>query len=125
MSGRLVERGIAHRPEQHGVGLDHRFTRRFGQWIARGRHSRRSDGKVLQRHVNPEPLGDCLEHPLGFGDHFRPDAIAGEDRDAVRFHHVSPFPGLVSRLLSYAPIRSSSSNVLPMTSSPRSNMSRR
>src|SRR5256886_14963100 len=91
----------------------------------RARLPRRSDGKVLQRHVNPEPLGDCLEHPLGFGDHFRPDAIAGEDRDAVRFHHVSPFPDLVSRLLSYAPIRSSSSNVLPMTSSPRSNMSRR
>ena len=116
VAGRLIERGVAHRAQQHGIGTLHGGARLGRQRIAGGSHSRGADGKTREGDLHLEALAHRLEHPLRLGDHLGADAVARQDGNRERRH---------ARLRSKSAIRDSWRRVRPISSRPRSSISRR
>src|SRR6185503_5766303 len=123
MSWRAVQRRISHGAEEHCVGLRNGIT--GGGWeggTVPGK-SRCADGVLHEDEPIAEQISNGGQNPKRLGGDLGPDPVAREHRDLVSGHDNRPGPA--SRRLSNAEISRSSSNVLPISSSPRSSISRR
>ena len=124
LAWRTIERRITYGAQQHGVGLHDCRPRLGRERIACRGDPRGSNGMVTQVELQSESLARSLQHAHRFARDLRADAVSRQDGDRKSLHHVSPFPFPVSRACSYAPIRSSSRSVRPISSSPESSISR-
>ena len=123
-AGGLVEGGIAHRAEQHCVSPHDRGTGFFGKRVSSGRNGRGADREMGQLQPQPKPIRGGAQHSLRLGGDFRPDTVAAQHRDRVLLHGAVPAAGSARRR-SNAVMSGSSSSVRPISSTPRSSMSRR
>jgi len=89
-SGRVVPFRPADRPEEDRVAVSTGGERFLGQRRPELIDRVASHRAGLKLEGVTEDVGDGLKHPLRFGDHLRPDAVAG-DQNNVRIHEGPAF----------------------------------
>jgi hypothetical protein len=115
---------VAHRTQQHGVGVPDPFPGAGGQRRSGLRHPRRADCVFREVESVAEQVRHGPENPHGLGRDLRPDPVTRQDGEGVATHEASPRSS-AARRRSNAAILDSRARVRPISSSPRSNISRR
>src|SRR3954451_22994824 len=116
----IREAGRADSAEQDSVGVQDAAPGAGWQGITALCDRRRSDWILWKIQLESKQVPHGAQDPDSLGSNFRSDAVAGKHRDSEGHHFWSS-----SRRRSYVAMRSSCNNVLPISSRPSSNISRR